>query len=52
MDMRLRDANQPGESSLRQFAVTNLTPDVRQQLQLSVLVSQIGVSPVFQFEIG
>jgi hypothetical protein len=51
MDMRLRDANQPGESSLRQFAITNLTSDVRQQSELNVLVSQVR-SPVFQFEIG
>ena len=52
MNVRLRDANQASESSLRQFAVLNLTPDVRQQPKLRVLVGQIGASLVFLFEIG
>jgi hypothetical protein len=50
MDMGLRDANSAGESSLRQLAIPNLTPDVRQQLMLSVLERQNGVSSYFSLK--
>jgi len=42
MHMRLRDTHRAGKSSLRQLAISNLTPDVRQQLELRVLESQNG----------
>ena len=40
MGMRLRDANQTSESSLREFAIANFIPDVGQQLVARVLERQ------------
>jgi hypothetical protein len=47
MNMRLGDPNQTSESSLRQLAVSNTIPDLREQLELRVLEGQRGVSSYF-----
>ncbi len=50
MGMRLRNANQTSESSLRELAVANFIPDVGQQLEARVLEGQVGLSSYFSLK--
>jgi hypothetical protein len=48
--MRLRNANQTGESSFSQLAIVNAIDDVGEQLELRLAESQVGVSSYFKLK--